>query len=140
MRIGGAAVFVDTGAYAALILSADANHDRAVGISRSLARTGTSLFTTNFVLAETYALVLARAGRHVAIELLDRLERSGDLIVRVTEADEERARQLVRRFRDKSFSLVDTLSFAVMDRLAIPAAFTFDRHFAQYGPTLPAPE
>jgi len=35
-----------------------------------------------------------------------------------------------------SESLTDAASFAVMERLRLPAAFTFDRHFAQYGFTV----
>jgi predicted nucleic acid-binding protein len=34
---------------------------------------------------------------------------------------------------DKDYSYVDATSFAVMERLGIETAFTFDRHFEQYG-------
>ena len=132
-RRADSAVFVDTGAYAALVIAVDSNHNRANETLTALEQRRTILFTTNFVVAETYALILARAGRSVAIDLLDRLERSDDLIVRVTEGDEQRALEIVRRYQDKTFSLVDATSFAVMDRLGITLAFTFDRHFAQYG-------
>lgn len=33
----------------------------------------------------------------------------------------------------KEFSFTDCTTFAVMERLKIPAAFTFDEHFRQYG-------
>ena len=39
-------------------------------------------------------------------------------------------------FDSTDFSLVDALSFAVMERLQVPAAFAFDQHFAQYGLTV----
>jgi predicted nucleic acid-binding protein len=136
MRAGkrsDSSVFVDTGAYAALVIGVDANHRRARETLTELEQRGAILFTTNFVVAETYALILARAGRPLAITMLDRLERSRDLVVRVTEEDERRAYEIVRRYQDKTLSLVDATSFAVMERLGITSAFTFDGHFAQFG-------
>jgi predicted nucleic acid-binding protein len=43
---------------------------------------------------------------------------------------------IIYQYDDKDFSLTDATSFAVMERLRVPAAFTFDRHFAQYGFTV----
>jgi predicted nucleic acid-binding protein len=43
----------------------------------------------------------------------------------------------LRQYDDKDFSLTDALSFAVMDRLEISEAFTFDHHFRQYGFRVP---
>ena len=51
-------------------------------------------------------------------------------------ADEERAKQILFQYDDKDFSFADAISFAVMERLAIGLAFTFDRDFAQYGFTV----
>jgi uncharacterized protein len=51
----------------------------------------------------------------------------------VTAEDELRTRQIIYRYDDKNFSLTDATSFAVMERLRITTAFTFDHNFAQYG-------
>lgn len=59
--------------------------------------------------------------------------RSGTTVVRVSAEDEERARAIIFQYDDKDFSLTDALSFAVMERLRIRAALSFDRNFAQYG-------
>ncbi|MEA2512994.1 MAG: hypothetical protein QOJ59_2481 [Thermomicrobiales bacterium] len=123
------AVFVDTGAYAALALTSDANHRRALATATALELRRAFLCTTNWVVAETYALILARAGRTAAISILDRFEQSPDLIVRVAEDDERRAYEIVRHYQDKTFSLVDATSFAVMERLGMTETFTF----TQYG-------
>jgi predicted nucleic acid-binding protein len=91
------------------------------------------VFTTNFVLAETHALLLTRLNRFVAARFLDETEDMPVTMVRVTEEDEQRARAIIRQYDDKDFSLTDATSFAVMERLAISQAFTLDRNFAQYG-------
>lgn len=54
-------------------------------------------------------------------------------VQRITEADETRTREILFQYRDKDFSCVDASSFAVMKRLGLETAFTFDRHFRQYG-------
>lgn len=52
------------------------------------------------------------------------------------EADLEAAFVMGRDFPDQDFSLVDRTSFAVMVRLGVERAATFDDHFAvyRYGP------
>lgn len=95
------------------------------------------MFTTNFIVAELHALVLARRGRELASYVLSILDRApATTIIRVTEDDEREARAIIRRYADKDFSLTDALSFAVMQRLRIPAAFTFDDDFRQFGVTV----
>jgi len=58
------------------------------------------------------------------------------VILRVRASDEERAKQILFQYDDKDFSFADAISFAMMERLDIRLAFTFDRDFAQYGFTV----
>jgi predicted nucleic acid-binding protein len=48
-------------------------------------------------------------------------------------ADEEKAKDIIRRYTDKTFSYTDAASFAVMERLGVREAFGLDPHFQQYG-------
>lgn len=100
-----------------------------------MARDGTRLFTTNLVLAETHALLVARLRRaDTAFEFLTDIYGSDSTtIIRVTERDEQRALEILARTRDKLYSFTDVASFVVMERLGISQAFSFDRNFAQYG-------
>ena len=54
-------------------------------------------------------------------------------IVRVTAADERKAREIIAQYDDKDFSLTDAVSFAIAERLGISYAISFDHHFGQYG-------
>jgi uncharacterized protein len=121
--------FVDTSAYFALYSSDDVFHSSAVTIVDTKRR---RLFTTNYILAETHALLLHRLGRAVAAVFLNEIDRSRTVLVRVSVTDERRAREIIAT-HNKDYTLTDATSFAVMERLRIGAAFTFDRHFAQYG-------
>lgn len=126
-------VLVDTSAFYALTDPRDDDHTPAVRIHDRLTEERWRLFTTNFILAETHALLLARLDRAVALRVLQELDQSPTTIVRVSLTDERRARAILTQYDDKAFTLTDAISFAVMERLRITHAFAFDQHFAQYG-------
>src|SRR3989304_2636109 len=131
--------FVDASAFFPLADADDNNHPAAQEIAAGLIANHWRLFTTNFILAETHALLLARLGSSVALGVLQEIDHSATTIVRTRPADERRAREILAQYDDKDFSLTDAISFAVMERLRITHAFTFDRHFAQYGFNVLAP-
>lgn len=84
-------------------------------------------------------MILSVLGNRAAYRFLRDLERGRTTIIRVRAADEERAKQILGHYADKDFSFTDAISFAVMERLGISRAFTFDRDFAQYGFTIVRP-
>jgi len=53
--------------------------------------------------------------------------------VRVLPAEEQRAREIIARYADKDWTLCDAISFAAIERRRVAAAFSFDRHFRQFG-------
>ena len=126
-------VFVDSSAFYALIDDRDRNHGAAAGILSRLANEASRLFTTNLILAETHALLLSRLGRQIALQFLDDVDAGNTTVVRVAAGEEQRARAILRQYDDKDFSLTDATSFAVMERLKINAAFSFDSDFSQFG-------
>ncbi len=131
-------MFIDTSAYFALINENDFSHAQAREIANRLLVARKRLFTSNFVIAETHALVLRKLGRDTAFRVLTELDQSNATIVRVSAVDERRAREIIARFIDKTYSLTDATSFAIMDRLKIGQAFSLDDHFAHYGFVLTA--
>ena len=47
----------------------------------------------------------------------------------VKDIDEEKAWEIFLKFKDKEFSYTDCTSFALMQRLQIDTAYSFDSHF-----------
>ena len=131
------AVFADTSALFAIANERDDFHGSAIAILDRLSEAHRPLVTTNIIATEFHALVMSRMGHAVARGVLANLYNGEIRIIRASAADEERARVIIAQSTDRAFSYADAISFAVMDRLHIHVAFTFDRHFAQYGvPTL----
>ena len=126
-------VFVDSSAYLALLDRRDGHHDEAVQVLRALADERARQFTTNVILMEAHSLILSTGGIRAGHAFLRSTGASNTTIVRVRASDEARAREIVYQYDDKDFSLVDAISFTVMERLDISRAFTFDRHFVQFG-------
>ena len=129
-------VFVDSSVYLALLDQDDEHHRAATQIVHQLAHERYRQFTTNVLLIESHALILSVLGRAQAAQFLKNMHESHTVILRVRASDEARAQQILFQYTDKDFSFADAISFAVMERLDIRLAFTFDRDFAQYGFTV----
>lgn len=125
-----ARVLVDTSAVFALIDRGDTNHDAARAALDALRARRAEPLLTNFIVAESHAVLLARLDAAIARRWLSRIVWP---VERVTEEDESRARMIVARYTDKTYTYADAASFAVMERLGLKTAFAFDPHFRQYG-------
>src|SRR5450830_1882705 len=91
-------LFVDTSGFFAAINTADTNHDEARAVFTRAAAEHLRVFTTNFVVAETHALLLVREGRRVALQFLRNLTTSNVSVVRVTAADEAAAVAIIEQY------------------------------------------
>lgn len=127
------AILIDSSAFLSLISVRDAHHQRVRASLQSLTQQGRPVFTTNYVVAECHALLLARIGRPPAEQFLRETLRGDIAVIQASDLDEHRAREIIFGYHDKDFSLTDALSFAIMERLGIREAFSLDRHFVQFG-------
>ncbi|MFP5286346.1 MAG: type II toxin-antitoxin system VapC family toxin [Thermoanaerobaculia bacterium] len=124
-------IFVDSLFVIALINRRDQYHPQASALVRSLS--GRPLLTTDVVLLEI-GNGLARSYRSEAAGVLERFLSSGDVkIVHMDPFLFERALDLYKKHQDKTWGLIDCVSFVVMLEEGIHEALTFDRHFAQAG-------
>lgn len=126
------AVFADTSFLFAYMVERDALNADAGTIYESVVGARRRIVTSNLVMIELHSLMTRRVSASFATMALLTLEASSLRIIRATEDDEIRARNILRQYTDKGFSLLDATSFVVMERLGIDTALSFDRHFAQY--------
>ena len=85
-------VFVDTSAFVALRNESEAEHERARAALSGLIDAGATLFTSNYVFAETYTALMVRVGREEAIEWGRRFRAGGAIdLVHVDRPVEDRA-------------------------------------------------
>lgn len=86
------------------------------------------------VLVEYLDGVTKRVGKREAIGQLRLIETS--MVMRVEEdlpEDQLRARAIFLQYDDQEIDMTDSLSFAMMERLGLKEAFTFDNDFVVHG-------
>jgi len=108
-------IFVDTSANFSYINPKDPSYNASLHAMARLADAHASLLTSNFVVAETHALLLTRVSHAAAMRFLDAIFAGATQIIRVREADETIAREIIRRFADKDYSYTDATSFAIYE-------------------------
>jgi len=130
-------VFADTSGLFALLVQNDFMHTRARENFGYFAEKNAQLVTSSFVLVETTALLQRRVG---LASVHDFNSKIFPLLEVIWVDDKWYTRAMQRLFaqNSKNVSLVDCLSFEVMESLEIDCAFAFDRHFEANGFTIAA--
>lgn len=127
-------IFVDTSAFTALANSQDRFHDQAGKIYRQLLQGKVEFVTSDYILAETYTLIRVRVNHRLAVVFGESLRTKHDInVVKIDDARLDRAWEIFKLHKDKTFSFVDCTSFALMEKEKILEAFAFDTHFKQFG-------
>jgi uncharacterized protein len=123
--------FVDTSAIYAWADTADPNHAAAVRRLQALLGSGEDLLTHNYVLVESLALLQSRLGLAAAIKLA----RDSEAFVIEWVDDDLHARGVreLERSKKRNVSLVDHISFLVMERRHVATAFAFAPDFTAAG-------
>lgn len=124
-------IFIDTGFVIALINKRDRYHKQA----RTLADQYDSqpMLITDAILLEI-GNALARGFKVEASEIIANFLISDEVkVVRLSTQLFDEAFGLYQKYQDKEWSLVDCISFVVMQQEYITQALTFDRHFVQAG-------
>lgn len=121
-------LFVDTSVWYAAADAADRSNARA----KVILSAGDALVTTDHVLVETWTLIRWRLHRSAAEAFWHGIRGGVASLEAVGPADLQAAWTIGQDFPDQDFSLVDRTSFAVMERLGLERATSFDDDFAVY--------
>jgi predicted nucleic acid-binding protein len=124
-------IFLDTSAVYALADAGDPHHDQARDRMRALLDAREALLTHNYVLLESIALVQHRMGLSAAASVARGMQLFDvEWVDRATH--EEALSRLVQSGRSE-VSLVDQVSFLVMQRRGLVSALAFDQDFLDAG-------
>jgi hypothetical protein len=123
--------FLDTGFVIVLINERDQYHQQALDLADIYEQY--LLVITDAVFLEI-ANALSRNYKQEAIQVIEELNSSENVeVVRLTPEFFERTFDLYKKRQDKSWGLVDCLSFIIMQNQNINFALSFDQHFIQAG-------
>jgi uncharacterized protein len=122
--------FIDTSYFFARLVEKDQWHKRAKKASAA----HLSAVTSSLVINETVSLLQAKGMFSTALTFLRGVRTSTDIhIIYLDAVLQSEAWDLYARWGASGASAVDCTSFAIMRRLSIKKAFTFDQHFRAAG-------
>ena len=125
-------IFVDTSAALALVNPKDEYHDTSTAVIAALLDDGEELFTHNYVMLETIALLQRRVGL-TAAAAFQRDAQNNLRIHWVTEDDHNLAVDRWLERGTRRLNLVDCMSFVVMEMFGCETAFAYDSDFKTEG-------
>lgn len=127
-------VFLDTNGWLALLNADEHLHLLADKTFRQLGRERCETILTDWIIAETGNCLARSALRTEFVEAVRRFCANPSFrTITVSAVLRERALDLYATRLDKTWGLVDCVSFLVMSDEGIREAFTTDRHFEQAG-------
>jgi predicted nucleic acid-binding protein len=125
-------VFADTSALFALMVLDDAMHEKAGEVFQELSQEKARLITSSYVILELIAMLQRRVGLDAVNDFQMKIMPVLD-VVWVDSDWHARAMQRLMVQRDQTISLVDCLSFEIMEARGMQDAYSFDAHFAEQG-------
>lgn len=127
-------IFLDTGAFYALVDKNDINHSNAKKFYKRMI--GREVLSTSLpVLTEAWLLIQARLGDYYANKLWKSASEGIFEILELGRDDLGMALEIENKYQKAGFGFVDSTCFALCEKYKIRNVFTYDRkHFGIYKP------
>jgi predicted nucleic acid-binding protein len=125
-------VFADSSFWIALRDKREQNHAIAKSLASEMLEAKTTFVITVMIFAETHAYFSRELVLRERI-IRDFWENPVIQIVPISHQDQSEAIAILRQHKDKRYSLCDAISFAIIRRLQLIQALSFDSHFDQFG-------
>lgn len=108
-------IFLDTSFSLAIAMPRDANHKRAIEISKVLANSRSAIITTQAIILEIGNALSRARHRLFAVEIISRLREEPNIsVVSITDELIDKAFELYSDRTDKEWGMIDCISFVVM--------------------------
>ena len=125
-------IFFDTSAALALTDDDDPYHQQSIRTLDEIMSAGETVFTHNYILSESMALIQRRIGLAQALDFHATTHRL--LTVHwITDVEHDIAVELLTRRNRRRLSLVDCVSFVLMETYGSTTAFAYDSDFQSEG-------
>jgi predicted nucleic acid-binding protein len=127
-------VFIDTWGWVTLFNKSEKRHREVEKWYRDFRFKGGTIYTTDYVLDETFTLLFIRTPVEIAINSMKKIDKSINeeylILTIITPERFEEAKKLRLKYKDKPLiSFTDLTSAVVMSQEGIKAILTQDRHF-----------
>lgn len=125
-------IFADTSALVALFNNKDENHQRALEWFKQLRP---KMIITDYIIDELLTLSLSRGNKQFAITISKNIKNifPSDSIKKITTEEFQESWDIFEKFLDKNWSFTDCTSYVFMKKFNFRKAFTFDKHFKEFG-------
>jgi len=123
-------IFIDASFYLSLLNSKDNNHKQALKIGKKYENE--SYITSQAVLGEVLTVGSQRYDKPTTIKFIETIIKSQTKIVLEKQEIVDNGLKIFKKARSKNISWVDCYSFAIMKKLKIKIALSFDKHFQQF--------
>ena len=102
-------IFVDSDAFVALTVAADANHKKATSLLHTLHERSVVFLTSNYVFSESITVISMRSSHATAVAFIDNMQSLDNpfRIKQIDAAEEEEAINIFKEQTSKNTSFVD---------------------------------
>lgn len=125
-----ARILIDTSAIYAMFQPKEPHHQLTLRLLKQMSQQNVEPILTNYIVAETHALLNNRVSSQIAHQWLIQLNWP---VIHMTEEDAQTVKSFLQQYFDHDYSYTDCHSFIAMKQLGIHTAFAYDRHFEEQG-------